>query len=178
MNPSAYSSIYKATLLTEVRRRLFEESFARIRQCLGMLTAGQVWQQPSEISNSVGTLVVHVCGNSRQWIVSGLGQRPDHRERTTEFSGKRRYSSSELLAMLDEVEQEVEDVLNQLNTEQLLATYQVQAFRETGMSMLIHVIEHTSYHVGQITYLTKWLTDQQTNYYGDIDLESKNEGPV
>lgn len=178
MNPSAYSSIYKATLLTEVRRRLFEESFTRIRQCLGMLSVDQVWQQPSEVSNSIGTLVVHVCGNTRQWIVSGLGQGPDDRQRSTEFSGKQRYSTVELTEMLDKLEEDVEDVLNQLHTEQLLATYQVQAFRETGMSMLIHVIEHTSYHVGQITYLTKWLTDKQTNYYGDIDLESKNEGPV
>ncbi len=178
MNPSAYSSIYKATLLTEVRRRLFEESFSRIRQCLGMLSAEQIWQQPSKVSNSIGTLVVHVCGNSRQWIVSGLGQRPDQRQRSTEFSGKQRFSSRELIEMLNTVEKEIEEVLNQLQTEQLLATYQVQAFRETGISMLIHVIEHTSYHVGQITYLTKWMTDKQTNYYGDIDLESKNEGPV
>jgi len=178
MNPSAYSSIYKATLLTEVRRRLFEESFTRIRQCLEMLTTDQIWQQPSKVSNSVGILVLHVCGNTQQWIVSGLGKRPDERERSTEFSGDQHYSSSELLVMLDQVEQEIEEVLNQLHTEQLLATYQVQAFRETGMSMLIHAIEHTSYHVGQITYLTKWMTDKQTNYYGDIDLESKNEGPV
>jgi len=176
MNP--HSSIYKATLLTEVRRRVFEESFTRIRQCLGMLTNDQVWQRPSEVSNSIGTLVVHICGNTRQWIVSGLGGGPDRRERSIEFSGEHSFSSRELLDMLEEVEQEVEEVLNRLRAEQLLATYQVQAFRETGMSMLIHVIEHTSYHVGQITYLTKWMTDQQTNYYGDIDLESKNEGPV
>jgi len=53
--------------------------------------------------------------------------------------------------------------------------YLIQGFDVTGFSVLVHVIEHFSYHTGQITTLTKWLTNKQTDYYGDIDLNQLNK---
>jgi uncharacterized damage-inducible protein DinB len=50
----------------------------------------------------------------------------------------------------------------------------IQGFTVTGFSILIHVIEHFSYHTGQITTLTKWLTKQDTSFYGGIDLNQLN----
>ena len=47
----------------------------------------------------------------------------------------------------------------------LLKKYPVQVFEESGISILVHVVEHFSYHVGQITYYVKWRKNIDTNYY-------------
>ena len=46
---------------------------SRIADCLGRLSEEQVWQRGSEVENSVANLVLHLCGNVRQWIISGVG---------------------------------------------------------------------------------------------------------
>jgi uncharacterized damage-inducible protein DinB len=50
----------------------------------------------------------------------------------------------------------------------------VQGFEVTGFSVVVHVIEHFSYHTGQITTLTKFLTNKDTGYYAGIDLNKQN----
>ncbi len=168
------TNTFHQLLLNETRRRLFEEGVTRIEQCLNMLDEGQIWYRPNEQSNSIGNLVLHLCGNVRQWIVSGLGNTIDTRQRQQEFEEQRPLSTQILLERLHQVMDEVERVLTELTPNDLLQTKTIQGFRETGLSVLVHVIEHFSYHVGQITYITKWLTNQPTNYYGHLNLEIKN----
>ena len=43
----------------------------KIERCLEKLSDEQIWWRPNEESNSIGNLVLHVCGNARQWIVAG-----------------------------------------------------------------------------------------------------------
>ncbi len=158
-------------LLAEVRRRLFEESFARLRKCLDLLDETEIWWRPNAHTNSAGNLTLHLCGNARQWICSGLGKQPDQRQRHSEFEGQHALSRKDLLDLLDQLEKDLDDVLEMLTPEDVLATHPVQTFEETGMSILMHVVEHFSYHVGQITLLTKWLKDTDTGYYAGIPLE-------
>ncbi|MEZ4935890.1 MAG: DinB family protein [Saprospiraceae bacterium] len=157
-------------LIQEVRRRLMAEGVVRIKQCLSELTPKEVWLRPNANSNSVGNLVLHLCGNVRQWIVSGLGGLPDTRQRATEFNETGPLPSAELLSRLDAVMREVDDVLNRLKPEDLTKPIVVQGFEETGLSILVHVVEHFSYHVGQITYFVKWRKNIDTAYYGGIEL--------
>ena len=42
----------------------------RIKHCLGQMTDEQIWQRESESMNSIGDLILHLCGNLRQWIVA------------------------------------------------------------------------------------------------------------
>jgi hypothetical protein len=44
----------------------------RMRYCLDQLTDEQVWQRPAPDMNSIGNLLLHLAGNVRQWIISGL----------------------------------------------------------------------------------------------------------
>src|ERR1700726_140797 len=46
----------------------------------------EIWWRPNEASNSIGNLVLHICGNMRQWIISGLGGAEDLRQRDKEFT--------------------------------------------------------------------------------------------
>lgn len=157
-------------LVQEVRRRLMEEGVGRIKQCLSELTPDEVWFRPNANSNSVGNLVLHLCGNVRQWIVSGLGGQQDIRQRAIEFNEKGPLPTAELLSRMDLVMKDVDVVLDRLNPEDLTKPIIVQGFEETGLSILIHVVEHFSYHVGQITYYVKWRKDIDTAYYGGVEL--------
>src|SRR5262249_464450 len=55
--------------LAEGRRRL-AACHARIQHCLGQLDDRQVWWRPQEAMNSIGNLLLHLCGNVRQWLVA------------------------------------------------------------------------------------------------------------
>lgn len=140
-----------------------------------MLSESEVWHQPNENLNSIGNLILHLCGNARQWIISGLGGKPDRRDRSAEFERHGHTNKAELLTMLDQLLLDINPILDNLQTEQLLKVRPVQAFEESGLSVLIHVIEHFSYHTGQITFLTKSLKNVDTAYYGEIDLSQRGK---
>ena len=152
-------------LVAETKRRLFTEGIPRIEQCLAELSDTDIWYRPNENSNSVGNLVLHLCGNVRQWIVAGLGEAVDTRTRDVEFAEKGPISTEVLFKMLEELENDAEAVLNNLTEEDLIKKHKVQVYQETGVSVLVHVVEHFSYHVGQITYFTKWRKNIDTGYY-------------
>ena len=60
----------------------------RIETCLGKLSPDQVWMRGTENQNAVGNLVLHLTGNVRQWILSGVGGAPDARIREEEFAAR------------------------------------------------------------------------------------------
>ena len=62
------------------------KALERIKHCLGQLTDEQIWQREAESMNSIGNLILHLCGNLRQWIVAGIGGEQDLRRRPNEFS--------------------------------------------------------------------------------------------
>ena len=167
----SYPREFKNALAHQVRVRLFEEGVPRIKKCLSELTEEETWQRPNENLVSVGNLVLHLCGNVRQWIVAGLGGREDTRIRQTEFDEKGPIPSEKLIAELEKVMAEVEEVLQELQPEDLLAIRSVQGlFTESGISILVHVMEHFSYHVGQITWYTKQVKNIDVGYYAGLDL--------
>ncbi|MCB1116646.1 MAG: hypothetical protein KDK71_09270, partial [Chlamydiia bacterium] len=76
-----------------------------------------------------------------------------------------------LLELLEALQQDIEAVLRTVEPAGLLHLRQVQTFEETGLSILIHVVEHFSYHVGQVTYYVKIRKDMDMAYYGNIPLD-------
>ena len=159
---------------TEIKRRLFEESQVRLERCLNELSEEDIWWRPNENSNSVGNLVLHLCGNARQWILAGLGGVLDQRRRQAEFDERGPISRAELIQKVRDVMSEIDEVLDCLRPEDLERPIVVQSFEETGLSILIHVVEHFSYHVGQMAYIVKARLDKQTNFYGGINLENND----
>ncbi len=164
-----------AQLISETRRRIFDESIPRIRKCLDLMSEDEIWRKPNKHSNSVGNLVLHLCGNARQWIVSGLGKAKDTRKRQEEFDETGPIPKEELFQMLDALIMEIDKVLEKIRVSDLMGLHEVQGFEESGVSMLIHVIEHFSYHTGQITYYVKALKDVDTGYYSNHNLDQKNK---
>ncbi len=156
----------------EFNRRMLVESYERISTCLQELTPEQIWHKENENTNSVGNLILHLQGNITQYIWSGIGGNPDLRERDKEFLSGYTYKKERLLEDLLVVVTKANDVVQQLEESDLTKDVKVQGFDETVISILIHVMEHMSYHVGQITYYTKYINDVDTSYYGGLDLNA------
>src|SRR5438105_15693479 len=86
----------------------------RIRHCLAQLSDEQVWGRSQPSLNSIGNVILHLCGNVRQWIVSGLGGTADVRNRSAEFAERGPIPKEELLQRLDQVVDEAKAVLGRL----------------------------------------------------------------
>ncbi len=173
MNNEAMSSIDDQIcieVVREFRRRLLKESVPRLKKCLNVLTEKEIWHRPNAETVSVGNLVLHLCGNVRQWILSGIGNQTDRRERQKEFDEKGPIPKEKLIKDLDDLMMEVDRVLDGVDPAMLVEKRKVQGMDETGLGILIHVVEHFSYHVGQITYFVKTHKNMDLKYYGGVDL--------
>ena len=134
-------------MIAEVKRRLFDESIPRAKKCLNLLSEEEIWYRPNENSNSVGNLILHLCGNVRQWLISAIGGQTDIRKRQSEFDERGPLATELLINMLDELQKDAENVLDTSKPEILTANFVVQGYQETGLSILIHIVEHFSGHV-------------------------------
>lgn len=157
-------------VIQELKRRLLKESIPRISKCLSYLNDKEIWHSPNSNSNSIGNLILHLDGNVTQWFIAPFMDIPDIRNRNLEFIPQQNISKAILLEKLNQLSEKIIDTLPYLNKEKLVRKYRVQGFEEYGLSMIVHVIEHFSYHVGQITFQTKALKNVDTGYYSEMDL--------
>jgi uncharacterized damage-inducible protein DinB len=164
----------KALLVREFEIRVFNESYERIYKCLSMIEDQYLWKQIHPTIPSIGNLILHLCGNSRQWILSGLGGREDNRNRDQEFIIQTNIKKSELVFLLENMKVNLKYTLNDLTEKDMNEKYIIQGFTVTGYSAITHVLEHFSYHTGQITLITKFLTSKETGYYTGQDLNQPN----
>ena len=160
-------------LIQECRRRLYDESLPRIRKCLAQLSAQEIWARPNEQTVSAGNLVLHLAGNVRQYVIATLGRVPDVRERQAEFDATGPMPTAELIDKLEKAMAEVSQVLDSLDPGTLLETHRVQGFVESGLSILVHVVEHFSYHTGQIAYIVKSRKNVDLGFYRGKNLDAK-----
>ena len=151
-----------------------EESTRMINKCYAEVSEQEIWIQPNNSSNSIGNLILHLCGNIRQYVISSLGGKEDIRERNKEFTEKG-YSKNELIEKLISTLQEAKTVIRSANPTALLRKRNVQGFHFSGIGIIIHVTEHYSYHTGQIALLTKLLKDKDLGFYRGTDLTIKNQ---
>ncbi|MCF8237482.1 MAG: DUF1572 domain-containing protein [Saprospiraceae bacterium] len=157
-------------LIREVEHRILGESIPRIRKCLVQLTPGQIWFRPYPEMASIGNLVLHLIGNARQWILQAMVGQHFVRDRVAEFSETGPIPTEELLQMLTLLEADLRVGLPSITEDQMLQIYPIQIFEETGVSVLVHVIEHFSYHTGQIARDTKRILKVDLEFYEANDL--------
>jgi len=144
---------------------LLEDYLPKIERCLERLNDEQIWWRANEESNSIGNLVLHLCGNARQWIVSGVGGEADARDRDAEFAQRETIARDELVSLLRSTLADVARVLQGLDPETLLARRTIQGSDVDVLEAIFHVTEHFSMHTGQIIILTKMLTSNDLRFY-------------
>ena len=152
--------------LDQSRRYLAREYPTKIQRCLDVLPAEALWRREDASENSVGNLLLHLSGNVRQWIVSGVGGASDTRQRSTEFEA-RHGSASELLENLLGTLREADGVLASLDESSLGERRRIQGRDVNVLYAVYHVVEHFSMHTGQIILLTKRYAPGRVQFYED-----------
>lgn len=154
-----------AEFISEARYLLREEYLPKIERCLEQLTDEQIWWRANDNSNSIGNLILHISGNARQWIISGLGSEPDQRQRDAEFAERRIVPRDELLAHLKKAVRDFDQTLDRFDAGRLLEEFRIQGTMTTALAAILHVTEHFSMHTGQIILLAKMLADVDFVFY-------------
>ncbi len=153
--------------LERSRHYLGIEYPSKIRLALQAIPPEQLWWRANASSNSAGNLVLHLSGNVRQWIVSGVGGAGDVRARDAEFATRDGAPLPELLAMLDAACTDATDVLTRLDAASLAESRLIQGRETTVFSAIYHVVEHFAGHTGQIILLAKAFTPEAVRFYDD-----------
>ena len=152
-----------------------DENTQKLATCMQELNESEIWKRPNLHSNSVGNIILHLCGNIRQYAISSLGNSKDVRERDKEFSADGGNSGPELFRKLTDTIEQAKNVIQSTTEEELLRERKVQGYTHSGIGIILHVTEHYSYHTGQIIFWTKLLKDKDLGFYAGIDLNVKNE---
>src|SRR5437879_4977611 len=130
--------------ITRSRYHLSQDFLPKIERCLELLTDEQIWWRANPQSNSIGNLLLHLSGNVRQWIVCGLGDTSDSRDRDSEFAQREVITRDELLARLKRTLSEADATLASLDTDTLLEKQRIQGLEVTALEAILHVVEHFS----------------------------------
>ncbi len=146
-----------------------EQLTDRICDCLDKLDKQQIWFRGTENENAVGNLVLHLCGNVRQWIGFGIGGRADNRQRDQEFASRGGVEAGELKERLRQTVAEAVSILRAVEPHRLLETTKVQKYEMPALQAIYHVVEHFSGHAGQIIFSTKQFTGRDLGYYAHLN---------
>lgn len=141
------------------------ELSSRIPSCLERLTEDQIWARRQENENAIGNLVLHLCGNVRQWIVTQIEGMSDTRQRDREFSTRGGLSKAELLERLHATVQDALAAIRAVSPQQLVERRSIQGYDVTLLEAIYHAVEHFSMHTGQIIFATKMMTSADLGFY-------------
>jgi uncharacterized damage-inducible protein DinB len=144
---------------------LLGDYLPKIERCLEKLSDEQIWWRANEESNSIGNLILHLCGNARQWIICGVGGAPDNRDRDSEFAQRDTIPRDELVTLLRSTLDEVHNTLLDLDPSILQEHRKIQGNDVELLVAIFHVTEHFSMHAGQIIMLTKMMSASELRFY-------------
>ncbi len=164
----------EADFLTTAADKL-AENLDRIETCLTELPPHALWARDSENENAVGNLLLHLDGNVRQWILSGVGTGPDTRDRPSEFSARTGENASVLCAKLHSTVGEAVALIRSLPHRRIAEEISIQGYDTTVLSAIFHVVEHFSGHTYQIILLTKRFTGKDLGFYAYLDKTGRKE---
>lgn len=147
----------------------------KIVQSVAGLTPEEVWAKGSPAENAIGNLLLHLDGNIRQWILTGLANEPDSRVRSSEFAATDGDPAALVRQLTATVDRAIE-VIRHLNQDRLAASVSIQGFEVTGLTAVYHVVEHCSYHTGQILATVKRARQADLQYYSYLTKSSLHHG--
>ena len=131
----------------------------RIKHCLGQLNDSQAWHRSQPGLNSIGNLILHLCGNPRQWVVAGLGGAPDVRNRPDEFAERGTVPKDELVRNLEATVEEAKRILAGVDARQLTEARRIQGFDVTGLAAIFDSVPHFRGHTQEIVHMTRYRVD-------------------
>jgi len=104
-------------------------------------------------TNSLAVLAAHIAGAEHFWIAEIVAGRPATRDRQAEFA-TRASSSADVVRLLEATALETREILQSLTNADLEGTRAAEGNKVPVRWCLLHVIDHTSLHLGhmQVTF--------------------------
>lgn len=152
-----------------------DENIRMVSIALSKVDDDETWVKQNVAINTLGNQLLHIIGNLKQYVISGLGGETDNRNRDAEFDTEDGPTKDELLKQLLHLGQNVTATIENASEADLLKKYKVQGFDLSGMGLVIHAIEHFSYHTGQIATLVKLVVSEPLGFYAGLDLNMLNQ---
>jgi hypothetical protein len=140
---------------------LFSRDLTRLIQELQAFPSDErLWQRAPGVKNSAGNLALHLEGNLREYIGRQLGRVAYSRAREREFT-LNGVSRDDLVQRLEQVKELVARVVAQLSDDDLAAPYPERVLETelSSLDFLVHLHGHLNFHLGQIDYLRRILTE-------------------
>lgn len=120
-----------------------------------------LWEVLPGTTNSGGHLAQHLIGNLKTFIGNPFGNIGYVRDREAEFSA-RLFTREEFIATLEELVETISFSLSKIPTEAMDAVYPREILSihpdQTIELVLVHLLAHLSYHLGQINYQRRYFT--------------------
>jgi hypothetical protein len=132
----------------DVSRRRLGTMTEYLVACMKKLSDEQIWGRQGAYENAVGNLVLHLCGNARQWIMHGIGGAPEVRVRDKEFSADGGMSGAELIALFETTMDEVKRVIADVPAERMVERVHPQGRDVSVLEAVYQVVGHVQQHVG------------------------------
>src|SRR2546425_12567097 len=111
---------------------------SRIAECVGKLKDDEVWARGHENENAIGNLVLHLNGNVRQWIISGVGGAPDNRTRDAEFAARGGIEIAELRERLESTVREAIAAIGKVTPARMTERVTIPKYDVTVMEAIFH----------------------------------------
>jgi uncharacterized damage-inducible protein DinB len=152
-----------------------DESLRMITIAFSKIADDMLWKRPTEQGMALGNQILHSCGNMTQYVCTSLAERVDERKRDLEFSTNTGLTKEELLKQLETTVRTAQDTIHNATALQYETVREVQGFRLSGVGVVLHAVEHFSYHTGQIAFWVKQLTQEDLGFYAGVDLTQNNK---
>ncbi|ASU32990.1 DUF1572 family protein [Mucilaginibacter xinganensis] len=137
---------------------LFERDLLKLRdEVKNFKDEDNLWRKEDGISNSAGTLVLHLTGSLNFCIGTTIAHNGYVRNRELEFSATD-IPREQLIAGIEHLIEVIKTTLGNITRQQLDETYplEIQGQKSTGF-YLVYFHGHLNYHLGQINYLRRIL---------------------
>ena len=158
-------------LFLETARQTLGDCRKKIHHCVEQISEEDLWWRPFEAQNSIANIVLHLCGNIGQWIISGIGGAPDVRERPKEFAARHGMSKAKLLQQLAGTIHKAEEALANFDAAELPKTRHIQHWDVSALEAIFHATSHFEGHTHQIVYITRLRLGDRYKFLG-LDAKS------
>ena len=144
------------------------ESLRKVREAWTRLDEQQIWWRPNEACLAPANQLIHLTGNVRQWVGTALMQLDEVRTRDAEFAARGGLDKDQIFRAFEEQVHQMQQRLTE--AQDWTSPHVVQGHPTTELGIWIHMVEHLSYHTGQLLYTVKAMTGEPFDFYADWDL--------
>ncbi len=140
---------------------IFERDLHKLATEISLYSNEQnLWIIKPDISNSAGNLCLHLLGNLNHFVGAVLGQNGYVRKRDEEFALKD-VPRSQLIAHIETTTKVVLGTIAKLLDEDFNRNFPVEKHGSIVKTdfMLLHLLTHFNYHLGQINYHRRLIDD-------------------